>query len=116
MSTYRNVSGRGAVADTTAEAADVIAAITGAKIFVQQVHVAVTTASSGGTGIITLRDGTGGAILWQASAAATGTWNVQLSCNPAFGYPLTTGNALSLEVSGATTEATGFAIATGIAL
>lgn len=112
----QNVSGRAAVADTTAESATLIAAITDKTIFVQQVHVAITTASSGGTGIVTLRDGSAsGTIIWQASAAATATWNIQLSSNPAFGYPLTSGNALTLAVSGATTEATGFAIATGVA-
>lgn len=110
----RNVSGRGAAVHAT-KTGDAIAAISGLKIFVQQVHLAVTTASSGGTGIVTLRDGTGGTVLWQASAAAVGTWNIQLSNNPDWGYPLTSGNALSVEVSGATTDADAFAIATGIA-
>lgn len=115
MATYQNVSGRAAVAHA-GKTGDAIAAVTGAKIFVQQVHLAVTAASSGGTGIVTLRDGTGGTVIWQASAAAVGTWNIQFSANPAYGYPLTSGNALSLEVSGATTDATAFAVATGVAL
>ena len=110
----QNVSGRAAVAHGSKTGA-AIAAITSTTIFVQQVHVAVTTASSGGTGIITLRDGTAGTVIWQASAAAAATWNIQISNNPEYGYPLTSGNALSLEVSGGTTDATGFAIATGVA-
>jgi hypothetical protein len=109
-----NVSGRAAVSDGT-KAASALAAVTGKVIFVQHVYVAITTASSGGTGIVTLRDGVAGTVLWQASAAATNTWNIDLSENPDWGYPLTSGNALSLEVSGATTDATGFAIAIGIA-
>lgn len=115
MHSYQNVSGRAAVSEST-QAADLLAAVAGKKIFVQQVHVAVTTASSGGTGIITLRDGTGGTVIWQASAAAAATWNITLSTNHDFGYPLTAGTALSLEVSGGDTEATAFAIATGIAV
>src|SRR3990167_2043083 len=115
MATYQNVSGRGAVTEA-AKTADAIAAVTGKVIFVQQVHVAITTAATGGGGIITLRDGTGGTVIWQAVATALATWNIELSTNPAFGYPLTSGNALSVEVSGAVTDdANAFAIATGIA-
>jgi hypothetical protein len=112
---YRKVNGRASVLNAT-KTGDLIAAISGKQIVVQQVHLAVTAASSGGTGIVTLRDGTGGTVLWQATAAAVANFNIQLSADPTNGYPLTSGNALSLEVSGGSTEASAFAIATGIAL
>ena len=107
---YKQISGRATALDGAA-AADLLASSTGAVVRVVTVHVSVTASFSGGAGIVTLRDGTAGTII--AQIVATANNHLDMDFHDGLGYPLTAGNALSLEVSGGTTEGTAIAIATG---
>jgi hypothetical protein len=108
---YRQISGRAAVNDTTKNAT-LLASATDQVVRLISAHVVVQTASSGGTGIVTLRDGVAGTILAQISGATAGN-AIDIEFHDGLGYPMTAGNVLSLEVSGATTQATVVGIATG---
>lgn len=111
LTQMQQVSGRGAIADGT-KTATLLASAAGKRVLVKAVQICITVASSGGAGIVTLRDGTGGTVLWQDSAAAVKSF-ATIVFGDDYGYPLTVGNGLSFEVSGATTDATAIAIAIG---
>lgn len=105
---YPLVSGATSVTNATATNA-IIAAQTGKTIRVTAIILSVTTASSGGTGIVSIQDGS--TTIIQFSAAAV--MNMQVNLGDQLGYPLTSGNALNVVVSGATTQATAYASAVG---
>lgn len=108
---YKQISGRAVVSDST-KTADLLSSSTNLVIRLISVHVFVTTAASDSSGVVTLRDGTGGTILMQIPATA-GT-KEDMDFHDGLGYPMTAGNSLSLEVSGASsTQGTVLAIATG---
>jgi len=105
-------TGRGAVSEAD-QADDIIAAVTGKTIYLKKITIHVTLAATGGTGIVTVRDGVAGTILIQVDGDTIDNQR-EVDLDDGRGYPLTSGNSLSLEVSGAgTNEASAFAVAVG---
>lgn len=107
---YKQISGNASVADGS-KTGDLLTGSTGNVVRVISVHISVTASFSGAAGIVTLRDGTGGTILVQLVATANAHYDMDF--HDGLGYPLTTGNSLSLEVSGGTTDGSAIAVATG---
>ena len=105
---YALASGATSVTNSTTSNA-VIASQTGKTIRVTAIILAVTTASSGGNGIVSLQDGSNTIIQFSAAAVMS----MQVNLGDQLGYPLTSGNALNVVVSGATTQATAYASAVG---
>lgn len=101
MERYLHKQGTASVT-TGAKTANLIASAgTSAVIRVIAATITVTTAATGGGGIVTLRDGTGGTVIFTGNAAALGNFQIYFGED---GFALTAGNALSLEVSAAVTN------------
>lgn len=110
---YKQISGRASV-DNSTKSAVLLTSASGCIVRLISVHIFITTVSSGGTGIVTLRDGAGGTILVQLDATATkNTLTHDMDFHDGLGYPMTVNTNLYLEVSGATTDASVIAVATG---
>ena len=107
---YKQLSGRVAV-DNSTKTGTILSGVPGGIVRLISAHVFVTTAFSGGDGIVTLRDGLNGTIL--AKIPATASSKLDMDFHDGLGYPITAGNSLSLEVSGGTTEGSAIGIATG---
>ncbi len=105
---YTLIAGATSVSNGTASNS-IIAGQTGKKFRITAIVLSVTAASSGGTGLVSIQDGS--TTLIQFSAAAV--MNMQVNLGDQLGYPLSSDNALTLLVSGATTQATAYASAVG---
>lgn len=105
------VNGAATVSDGAATAT-LLAAPGANKITrVQKVMLVVETAAAGGGGVVQLKDGASGTVIFQADADALGFFPLDFGDE---GYPLSTNNLLQLVVASAvTTQAKAFAMATG---
>lgn len=98
------LSGSGVASNASADKTIIAAQGSGKVIRILSGHVNVTTAAVGGGGLVALKDGASGNIIWQATADAVGSYPIDFE---PFGYPLSDNTLLNLNVSGAaTTQAT----------
>lgn len=105
------VNGAATVNNGAAAATLLAAPAAGKKIRVNKVMLTVETVATGGGGVVQLKDGASGTVLWQADGDALGHFPLDFGDE---GYPLVDGNLLQLVVASAvTTQATVFAMATG---
>lgn len=111
FNSHKRVTGSATALQAT-EAVNIIAGVSGKIIYLKKLTVVCTLAATGsGAGIITIRDGAAGTVITQMTGE-TLNQKIDLDLDDGLGYPLTAGNALSLEVSAATTnEATAIAYA-----
>jgi hypothetical protein len=105
---YVLLSGATSVSNSTTTNS-IIAGQAGKTFFITAIILTVTTASSGGTGIVSIQNGSNTIIQFSAAAVMS----MQVNLGDQIGYPLSSGNALTLTVSGATTQATAYASAVG---
>ena len=107
---YEVLSGSGTVNNATPSIALIAAPLAGETIRLTAFVVSVTTAATGGSGVVTLKDGSNVIQRWDAN----GTMASQIHLGDALGYPLTPGNALNLVVENAVAnQATAYASAVG---
>jgi hypothetical protein len=103
-------SGKVTVNNGSAGPTAVLAAVTNKTIVVMQFTISVTTAATGGGGVVNVLDGT--TAVWTFDANTVGNIVVNLGNR---GYVLTQGNALQISVTGAITlQATANITATGL--
>lgn len=99
---YRVKAGTGAV-NNGAKTLTLFSCPTNGRLYVVGGNIQVTTASSGGAGLVQLVESATGTIIFSANAAALSAYQVYFGET---GYPMTAGNDLVLKVTGGTTEAT----------
>jgi hypothetical protein len=106
---YVMLNGSGSATNASATLA-LIAGQAGKVIRVTGGSIAVTTAAVGGSGKVSLKDGTTVIMSWDANSVA----NISFNFGETTGYPLTAGNTLNVVTEGAvTTQATIFAAMVG---
>lgn len=103
-------SGNKTVTDGAAGPVAVLAAVTGRTIIVMGAVLNVTTAATGGSGVVNILDGT--TVLASFEADASGYYPIDFGNR---GYPLTQGNAFQVSVTSAvTTQASANILAWGL--
>lgn len=98
---YEIVSGTAEVSNADVNET-VLAAVSGKSLRLLKGVVMVTVVADGG-GEAALEDGAGGTKIFEVDTDALGVYPIDFGDE---GYPLTSGNVLNLNVSGATTEGT----------
>lgn len=94
---YKTTSGTGTANNAGATIVLLAAPASNEIVRVTAYVLTVTLAASGGSGIVSLKDGTTTLMSWDANALM----NSQVNFGEALGFPLSAGNALNLVVESA---------------
>lgn len=94
---YELVSGSATVTNATPTLALIAAPAAGEVIRVTAFVITVTLAATGGSGIVSVKDGTTTLMSWDANALM----NSQINLGEGIGFPLTAGNAFNLVAENA---------------